>query len=55
VPGDRRETDEERRIRLHTRGLKKTLATPYRKHLEPLAIQKALARYRETLRPDERG
>jgi hypothetical protein len=54
LPRSIRETDEERRVRFYTRGLNKTLATPSRQHVTRLAIQRALARYRETLRPEER-
>jgi hypothetical protein len=46
--------DEDRRTRLYSRGLNKTLATPHRKYVMRLAVQQALARYRETLPPGER-
>lgn len=48
------ETVEDRRVRLNSRGLKRTLADPHRPHLIRLAIQHALSRYRETLDPSKR-
>ena len=33
---------EQRRVQVYTRGLNKTLATPHRKHVRRLAIQRAL-------------
>lgn len=48
------ETAEQRRIRLYSRGLSKTLATPHRKHVRRLAVERALARYRELIAPEQR-
>jgi predicted PP-loop superfamily ATPase len=47
------EDAEQRRIRLYTPGLSKTLATPHRKHVRRLAIQRALRDYRELIPPED--
>lgn len=48
------ETVEDRRVRLNSRGLNKTLGTLHRRYVNRLAIQRARQRYRETLDPSKR-
>lgn len=56
--GDRPERQrgdaEQRRVRLYSGGLSKTLATPHRRYVRRLAIQRALRDYRESIRPEDR-